>query len=120
MLRVLHAPGHGPVTYGHTAAQCYENKENVRAYLSGRFIVSRTASLMTHRSLPSMLGTAGVPPVAIRMNLDCSHIGMCIVMIHATVSVHLASSWDSILAGGTHTYIMNVMYCDSMTCNSMQ
>ena len=88
----MHAPGHGPVKQcvNHTAAQCYENKENVGAYLSGRFIVSRTASLITHRSLPSMLGTAGVPPVAIRMNLDCSHIGTCKVMIHTRVSVHVS------------------------------
>lgn len=47
------------------------------AHLSGRCMVSSTASLITHRSFPSMLGTAGVPPVAIKMNLDCSHTQSC-------------------------------------------
>jgi len=34
--------------------------------------MSRTASLMRQSSLPSMGGTEGVPPVAIRMYLDCT------------------------------------------------
>jgi len=35
-------------------------------------LMSRTASLMRQSSLPSMGGTEGVPPVAIRMYLDCT------------------------------------------------
>lgn len=33
--------------------------------------MSKIASLMTHSSLPSMGGTEGVPPVAIRIYFDC-------------------------------------------------
>ena len=56
----------------------------VPTYLFGRCMVSSTASLITHNSLPSMFGTAGVPPVAIKMNLDCIHtcLSQCSVSMH--------------------------------------
>ena len=56
----------------HTALSARRSKCTL-TYFCGLSMVSRTASLMTHSSLPSMGGTAGVPPVAIRMYFDCMH-----------------------------------------------
>ena len=63
-------------------------------YLSGRCVMSRTASLMTHSSLPSMGGTAGVPPVAIRMYLDCSY------NMPATIRMYLTAVTTCLLLSG--------------------
>ena len=46
--------------------------QEMKAYFCGRSLMSRTASLMRQSSLPSMGGTDGVPPVAIKMYLDCT------------------------------------------------